>query len=264
MFMNCIFILADRNAENIITKETLTQTENKNSFFEKPSTRISSIKDVKDLNLSYWTTVVICILFYGAINFTYNATDVMFTKYGYDKAPAAKITSLIYIAGAIISPVIGLIADIWGYRMQMMTFGIFLMVPSLSLMAFTTLDPIGFVVVLGISYAVVPAVLWTIIPLVVPDYLVGKAFGISYSLYDGVIFIVPLLYGQFHEQTNDGYMWGIGFYALLSFLSLLACFPLWVLDKTTLNSLLKKPSQGANIHFPCCNKDVLEIESNVI
>jgi hypothetical protein len=49
----------------------------------------------------------------------------------------------------------------------------------------------------------------------VEENMVGKAFGLSYSLYDGVIFVTPLIFGAIHESSG-GYGSGLLLFAFLS------------------------------------------------
>jgi MFS family permease len=178
----------------------------------------------------------------------------------YSEHQSAQLTSLIYFIGAFLSPIVGWYVDMWGFRMQLMSFGIALMIPAFVSLAYTMWDPIAPVVLLGLSYAIVPSVMWTIIPLIgrlysmkskvlVPEYLAGKAFGISYSLYDGTLFAIPLIYGQLHEVTSDGYMWGITLYLGLTVIALIACVPLWLLDNSKGELVLQKPAPGTLYNF---------------
>ena len=77
----------------------------------------------------------------------------------------------------------------------------------------------------------------------VEEHMVGKAFGLSYSLYDGVIFLTPLMYGHTYDSTGDETL-GLCIFALLSTIGSALCVPLWIYDKKYFDSVLTKPSPG--------------------
>lgn len=57
--------------------------------------------------------------------------------------------------------------DRYGHRLTMIIGGLTAMIPCYLLLAFTRLDPIAFVVMIGLCFSLIPAALWPCIPLVV-------------------------------------------------------------------------------------------------
>jgi len=260
--LNIFFIIADTYAERVLKREALYEkppniVSSDNPFHGERETvedysgkKKPSLSDVLRLPFTYWITVFICLTFYGAMTFTSYATDLMYNKYEYDEESAAQITSIIYFSGAILSPAVGWFVDMWGLRVQLMTIGNAIIVPAFLLLALTSMSPVFPIILLGLAYSLVPSVLWTVIPLIVEEQAVGKAFGLSYSLYDGVIFAVPLIYGNMETETGDS-TWGMLFYAFLALAATLGCVPLWYMDKKFGGNVLTQPQPGEKIQMPC-------------
>jgi len=195
-------------------------------------------------SVAYWLCIVICLSFYGSMTWVSYANDLLYNKYGYDEITAAKFTSLMYVFSVVLSPVFGWLVDMYGKRLYLMTFGMFIMIPTFLLFALTDVYPIFLLMILGFAYALVPAVLWTLFPLIVDEKYIGKAYGISYALYDGTIFLCPIMFGGIYNKTGTQTA-GLGVFAAMTAVGMIALAGLWILNKRTMDDALQKPSVGA-------------------
>jgi len=182
------------------------------------------------LHPTYWLTILICLMFYGAMTFSSYCNVLLHEDYGYTEANAGRLTSLLYIFGVFLSPPFGWAVDIYGKRMFLLAIGMFVLVPTFLLFALSNFNPIPLIVVMGFSWALVPAVFWTLIPLIVDEKYIGKAYGISYALYDGIIFVCTILYGHLYTITGT-HRAGLLVFTGFTLVGCMAIVLLWILDR---------------------------------
>lgn len=182
------------------------------------------LKDIKELPSSYWIIVFLCLTFYSAIfPFTSLSTDFFNSKWGIplslssDKTgffwsilnffkgiftTAGGITSIVMIASAILAPLFGRMVDKIGRRVSILLFGSAMMIPTYILMGFTNIYPAFPMIVLGLSFSLVPAALWPSVPLIVREEKVGTAFGLMTMIQNIGLFLFPYLNGKLRDITH--------------------------------------------------------------
>ena len=57
-------------------------------------------------------------------------------------------------------------------------------------------------VLLGISFSLVPAAMWPSVAKIVPEYRIGTAYGAMFSLQNLGLFAIPILAGTILDKTN--------------------------------------------------------------
>jgi len=153
----------------------------------------------------------LCVLFYSAIfPFQKFATDMLASKLSVDAAIAAKYVSFFPIGAMVLTPFIGAFLDFKGKGATMMMYGailltvshlIFALVPEAS---FTPVVAIITIVLLGISFSLVPASMWPSIPKIIENRFLGSAYGLIFYIQNIGLLLVPMLIGYALSASNPG------------------------------------------------------------
>ncbi len=85
----------------------------------------------------------------------------------------------------------------------MMIIGSLAMIPCHVSMAYTNIPPIIPMIVLGLSFSLVPAALWPAIPLMVKEKQLGTAYGLIAMIQNIGLFIFPLAVGRIRDTLGS-------------------------------------------------------------
>lgn len=96
-----------------------------------------------------------------------------------------------FLICSILVPIIGLLIDKYGKRGYALSMSASL--AFLSFLLFLNINPIYGLFVFGVSFSIFAAVIWPSLALVVPPSLMGFAFGLTTSLQNGAISLLPLI-----------------------------------------------------------------------
>lgn len=119
---------------------------------------------------------------------------------------ATTIMSIPYIISATLSPFLGKFVDRYGMRaiITAMAPGILIVVHLL--LGFTDIDPVGPLVGQGLAYAGFAAVIWPSFPLVVPQQLLGLAYGICTCFQNAGLASFPLIIAAIYQSSDNKYI----------------------------------------------------------
>jgi len=163
-------------------------------------------QDIYRFKPSYWLVSLLCMTFYSAI-FPFTAFAVIFlqTKFGFSAVLGGRYTSLIMTASMIFTPLLGLFVDKIGKRGTMMIFGSLLLGPAHLILGLTNIHPAFSMVLIGISFSLVPAALWPVIPILVEERRLGTAFGLMTMIQNVGMTIFPWLAGKITDLSGGDY-----------------------------------------------------------
>jgi MFS family permease len=137
------------------------------------------LSDLLRFSRAYWWVVGLCVAFYATIfPFRTFANLYFIQAHGVSPDRAGDLKAWLPIFSAIGMPLFGLLADKVGRRALMMAAGSLLLVPPFLLMAYTRLPLELSMVMLGVAFALVPAVLWPAVTYLVPDRRLGSAYAL--------------------------------------------------------------------------------------
>jgi MFS family permease len=126
---------------------------------------------------SYWYVVGICVAFYATVfPFRTFANLYLIQAHGVSAERAGDLKSWLPMFSMIGMPLFGLLADKVGRRASMMLLGSAVFVPPFLLMGYTTLPLEVSMALLGIAFALVPAVLWPVVTYLVSESRLGSAY----------------------------------------------------------------------------------------
>ena len=137
------------------------------------------LADLVRFSRAYWWVVGLCVAFYSTI-FPFRTFGNLFfiQARGVSPEAAGNLKAVLPLVSMFGMPLFGLLADRHGRRALLMTLGSALLVPPFLLMAHTALPLWISMAMLGLSFALVPAVLWPAVTYLVPDARLGSAYAL--------------------------------------------------------------------------------------
>ena len=172
------------------------------------------VSDLKAIFTSkmFWIVALLCVLYYSAIfPFQRYATNILEETLSIPAADAARLFSCFPILAMILTPVLGLALDFIGKGASMLMTGSVIMLACHLCMAF--LLPafpekwlaLTIIVVLGVSFSLVPAALWPSVPKIIDEKILGSAYCLIFWVQNIGLCLVPLLIGSLRQSTG-GYL----------------------------------------------------------
>lgn len=159
-------------------------------------------------NRAFWYIALLCVLFYSAVfPFMKYAPDLMVHKFMVEKATAGDIPSLLPLGTMLLTPVIGLFLDYRGKSASIMILGALLLIFVHLGFAFgpaNHLFAIALMIVLGISFSLVPAAMWPAVPKIVKEQYLGSAYSLIFWIQNWGLMGFPMLIGWALETYNPG------------------------------------------------------------
>ncbi len=135
--------------------------------------------DLVRFDLSYWWLVGLCVAFYATI-FPFRSFSNLYFVEGRGMAAdaAGSLKSVIPLLAMFGMPLFGLLADRIGRRSLLMAVGAALLVPPFFLLPFTNVPPVVSMGMLGVAFALVPAVIWPCVTYLAPESRLGSAYAL--------------------------------------------------------------------------------------
>ena len=135
-------------------------------------------RDLFRFSRSYWLLTLLCVTFYaGIFPFQTFAQKFFIEAHGCSASRASLLVGIPTAIAMVLSPLFGLLVDRVGRRSRFLFLGTALLVPTYLLMG-TRVDLMLPVAMMGLSLALVPAVIWPAVMLMVPLERLGMAFGL--------------------------------------------------------------------------------------
>jgi len=156
-------------------------------------------------NPAYVYILLLCVTFYSAVfPFVAFAPDFFYHKFGISTLESGKVTSLLPLGTMIFTPLFGFLVDRKGHSATAMIIGAATLLFVHLIFALTPLQPHFFLILLGISFSLVPAAMWPSMVKLVKEKEIGTAYGLMYSVQNLGLWGVPILAGMVLDRTNPG------------------------------------------------------------
>lgn len=204
--------------------------------------------DIKKFGVSYWYLVILCVLFYSAI-FPFETFAVKFFQHSRKMplADAGLLLSILTVCTMIGTPLFGYLSDRVGKRATLMIVGSGLLIPVFMIMGYVYSDRtmtvnlpwpwsahftaplpmVGAMGIMGVAFALVPAVIWPSVAYIVDQKALGTALGLMTMVQNiglaGFNFVLGSANDHWHasEANPSGYLpmlyilTGLGLVAML-------------------------------------------------
>jgi predicted MFS family arabinose efflux permease len=185
----------------------------------------------------FWIIALLCVLYYSAIfPFQRFATNFLEETLAISNAEAAGLFKWFPILAMVLTPFLGAFIDYKGKGASMMLLGAVIMIVCHSVFAFVlpaypskTLALIT-ILVLGVSFSLVPASMWPSVPKIIDEKVLGSAYCLIFWVQNIGLCLVPLLIGKLRVATN-GYLVPMIVFASFGVLAFLLSLALKIEDK---------------------------------
>lgn len=192
-----------------------------------------STKDIFSFPKSYWYIVGLCFAFYSAI-FPFRTFAIKFfmhTHFGgltedLARAEAGAFNSLLPTSAMFVTPLFGLLVDLIGKRSTFMILGSFLLMPVYLIMMYSGASLWLPVIMMGIAFSLVPAILWPSVAYIVEQKRLGSAYALMTLIQQIGFFLFNWLVGAANDSAGagagnpGGYAAGMWMFSVLGFVGL--------------------------------------------
>jgi MFS family permease len=195
----------------------------------------SGLANLLKFDLSYWYILALHVL-YAAVFFPFRTTyAIEYFQHvkGLTLKQAGVANSWVFFAAIFATPFFGLLADRLGHRALMLTFGTVLLPLTFVILGLTNLNLWVSTVMMGISFSLVPAVIWPATTLIVEPRRLGTALGLITLIQALGMAASNLGAGWIADragagaQNPAGYAVMMWFFFLLSLVALCSAVLLW-------------------------------------
>lgn len=196
-----VYSFMDKKLEN----EMGTNGEVKDDPF-----KISDLKFIFSSKV-FWIVALLCVLYYSAIfPFQKYATNMLQCNLGITAEEAGRVFFVFPLGAAAITPLLGHFLDRKGKGASMLICGAILMIICHLTFAFilpatqSALVAYSAIVLLGISFSLVPASLWPSVPKLVDNRLLGSAYAVIFWIQNIGLYAFPMIIGAVLAASNPG------------------------------------------------------------
>ena len=191
--------------------------------------------EIWKFDLSYWYILGLHVL-YAAVFFPFRQTfaiEYLQHAKGLSLQEAGSVNSGVFAAAVFATPLFGLLADRLGHRALMLTLGTLLLPLTFATLGLTHLSPWISTVLMGVSWSLVPAVIWPATTLLVEPRRLGTALGIIIMLQSTGLWSSNRFAGWLADKSGAGpanpagYTTMLWFFGLLSLTALTSAILLW-------------------------------------
>ncbi len=170
--------------------------------------------DLKKLftNKVYIIVALLCVLYYAAIfPFQKFATNMLESNLGMHTQDAADLFSWFPVGAFVLTPPLGWVLDKYGKGASMLIIGAVLVFICHMTFAFYPFAPedstsiyiaYAAILVLGVSFSLVPAALWPSIPHLVDESYLGSAYSIIFLIQNFGLWLFPIIIGYVLNWSN--------------------------------------------------------------
>jgi nitrate/nitrite transporter NarK len=185
----------------------------------------------------FWLVALLCVLYYSAIfPFQRYATNFLEVTLQIPAAEAADLFRWFPILAMVLTPFLGAFLDNKGKGATMLMIGAIIMI--ICHLSFAFLLPafpskglaLLLVVVLGVSFSLVPAALWPSVPKIIDPVILGSAYSLIFWIQNVGLCFVPLIIGIAFQKTG-GYLVPMIIFASFGVLAFIMSFFLKIEDR---------------------------------
>ena len=207
--------------------------------------KVSDIGKILSLKM-FWIVALLCVLYYSAIfPFQKYAINMLQCNLNFTAEQAGMVFFVFPLGAAAVTPFLGNFLDRKGKGASMLILGAMLMVVCHLVFAFvvpatqSVIITYAAIILLGISFSLVPAALWPSVPKLIDDKLIGSAYALIFWIQNIGLYAFPMIIGSVLRSSNPGvtdplkynYTVPMLVFASLGVIALILGFLLKALDK---------------------------------
>jgi MFS family permease len=232
------------------------RAETRYTLGKEEETEKLELRNLYKFTASYWYIVALCVVFYSTV-FPFRAFAIKYfiEAHGLTREAGGLLNSLLPLAAMVATPLFGLLVDKVGKRSLFMTVGSLILLPlflvvtyfppgplvNLSLPFFgSAAIPLTLLIVmllLGIAFSLIPAVMWPSVAYIIQQRRLGSAYALMTLCQQVGMSVVPYLIGFTNDvfsagpENPGGYAAGMWIFTTLASLGLVFSFLLWKTER---------------------------------
>jgi MFS family permease len=175
-------------------------------------------------DLSYWYILGLHVL-YAAVFFPFRQTfaiEYLQHVKHLSLQAAGNVNSGVFAAAVFATPLFGLLADRFGHRALLLTVGTLLLPVTFMVLSLTDLSPWVSTVLMGVSFSLVPAIIWPSTTLIVEPRRLGTALGVITLVQNVGLWGSNRIAGALADHAGAGPDNPAGYDAMIWFFSLVS------------------------------------------
>lgn len=172
--------------------------------------KVSDISKILSLRM-FWVVALLCVLYYSAIfPFQKYAINMLQCNLHFTAEQAGQVFFMFPLGAAAVTPFLGNFLDRKGKGASMLILGAVLMIVCHLIFAFvvpttqSVIITIAAIIVLGISFSLVPAALWPSVPKLIDGKLLGSAYALIFWIQNIGLYAFPMIIGSVLKASNPG------------------------------------------------------------
>jgi MFS family permease len=190
-----------------------------------------NIKSIFKFSKSFWYITLLCVTFYSAI-FPFRTFAIKFfmESHHLSRQTAGLMISALPMSAMFATPLIGLLVDFIGKRALLMTVGSILLLPVYLLMAYSNISLYVPVIMMGVAFSLIPAVMWPSVAYIVEAKRLGSAYALMTLIQQIGMMLFPLIVGAANDYQGaspanpGGYDLGMWIFSILGILGLIFAY----------------------------------------
>lgn len=165
-----------------------------------------TLADVWAFGRPYWYLLTLCVLWYAVILAFRSTFSIKYFQHahGLALADAGAMNSHVFLAALFATPAFGWLCDRTGRYSGMLLLGAVLLPVAIAIMAWTDWSLWIATVLIGLSYSMVPAVMWPLASRLVPAARFGTALGLMWVVQNAGIAGANLVAGWLNDRAGAG------------------------------------------------------------
>ena len=185
---------------------------------QEPHPRLAA-RDLLTFGSAYWYLLVLCVLWYAVILAFRSTFAIKYFQHahGLDLATAGAMNSYVFLSAMFATPAFGWLCDRTGRYAPLLVLGALLLPLSLAIMAYTSWSLWIATALIGVSYSLVPAVMWPLLSKLVAPERFGTALGLMWVVQNAGIAGANLLAGWLNDQAGAGALNPAGYEPMMRF-----------------------------------------------
>lgn len=172
--------------------------------------KVSDIGKILSLRM-FWVVALLCVLYYSAIfPFQKYAINMLQCNLHFTAEQAGQVFFMFPLGAAAVTPFLGNFLDRNGKGASMLILGAVLMIVCHLIFAFvvpttqSVIITLAAIIVLGISFSLVPAALWPSVPKLIDGKLLGSAYALIFWIQNIGLYAFPMIIGSVLKASNPG------------------------------------------------------------
>jgi MFS family permease len=183
------------------------------------STNPFLLRDLLRFGKAYWFLLVLCLLWYSVILAFRSTFSIMYFQQvrHMDLATAGAMNSYVFLAALVATPAFGWLCDRIGRYAPLLALGALLLPVAIAILALTHWSLWVATALIGVSYSVVPAVMWPLASKLVAPERFGTALGLMWVVQNAGIFGANLVAGWLNDAAGASAQNPVGYEPMMAF-----------------------------------------------